>query len=234
MEPNRNILHQFAEWAAGTPMFRAGTSAQQRAVDVSMLHRPPRIPVMIDDVESDARAVRDFNGQPLITVYDGDAEARRMLHIFSTRTMAADYVEAAESPIGGLASQGSRPQRASNSRIRSARQALTAGPPPNGGVYEMYDLDDLGGCYWRILEWEGLTFNYSTKFACGFLWWGWISADGNVSSIDSYVSADHVFLWALPNLSGSLLWVPTGAFRINRLSDLGWDNRISSQNVLYF
>jgi hypothetical protein len=191
------------------------------------------MPIMIDEVETDPNTVREFNGQPLVTVVDGDAQDGRMLHIFSSRLAAADYIEAREAPVKNATEAEVARQRSSNSSITSAKQALTAGPPPNGGFYEMYDLDDLGGCYWRILEWEGLTFNYSTKFACGFLWWGWISADNNVSSIDSYVSADHVFLWSLPYLSGSLLWIPTGTFRINRLSDFGWDNQISSQNVFY-
>ncbi|WP_146068905.1 hypothetical protein [Arthrobacter sp. ZGTC131] len=222
----REAWLSFTTWLSDTPLMHAGVSASTPQLNIND-HKPPGMPTMIDEQQVDPRSVYDLRGQPLTTVVDGDAQAGKMLHIFSSRRDAAAYVESREAPINDQ-------PRVRQSEIHSVSQALTAGPPPGQGFFELYANDDLDGCSWRILEWEGLTFNYSRKFACGFLFWGWISADNRVSSIDSYVSADHVFLWDFPNLAGSNLWIPTGAFRINSLSVFGWKNRISSQNVLYF
>src|SRR3954470_17602320 len=128
---------------------RFGESAQPRG-DRARVHQSPTLPVVIDEERADARSVREFNGRPLITVVDGDALDGRLLHIFTSREQAAAYVEAAEAP----ASTG---KRGNASRLTSApaargtvTHALTVGPLPGAGFYEMYDLDDLGGCYWRI------------------------------------------------------------------------------------
>jgi len=224
----REVWTGLAEWASETPLLRRGVGSDASKASVNQ-HRVPTMPVQIDGDETDPRSVYDFIGTPLTTVVDADAISGRMLNIFSTRTKAIEYVDAAESPLPRRRRQAGTYRE----RTASLSAALTAGPPPGQGFYEMYQHDNLDGCYWRILEWEGLTFNYSTKFACGFLWWGWISADNIVSSIDSYVSADHVFLWDFPALGGSNLWIPSGDFRINSLSAFGWNDRISSQNVLY-
>jgi hypothetical protein len=227
MRHHTNSLTSFAEWATQTPLFRKGVNAGPRLGE-GLIHKAPRIPTMIDDHEVDPRAVYDFQGQPLITVLDADALDEKMLHVFSTPRLADEYVNAREAPA-----EKAESQREVRRRNVSGLVELTPGVPPFYGFFEMYDLDGLGGCYWRILEWENLTFNYNTKWACGFLAWGWISADNNVSSIDSYVSADQIRMFNLPNLAGSSLFVPTGNFRINSLGAFGWDNRISSQLAVY-
>jgi hypothetical protein len=235
MSRSREVFLAFADWAANTPLMRDGVAAQPSERRRALLHQPPEMSVMIDETEADPRAVREFSGQPLITVIDGDALDERMLHIFSSNQQAAAYVEAAESPVERAPSQQHTTRVDGLDARGSLTQALTAGPPPGMGFYDMYDLEGLGGCYWRILEFDGLTFNYDTRWACGFLWWGWISADMRVSSIDSYVSADHVLIQdqLMPTLNPSILWMTTGNFRINSLARFGWNNRARSQFHLY-
>jgi len=202
-------VQDFFDSAATTPWLRNGVNAGPSKVELALSHKVPKMPVMIDEQEVDPRTVHDFRGQTLVTVADGDALEARMLHIFTSLKPAQEYLQAGESPSGKLAS---------SSGGGSGSPGFTQGPPPFGGFQELYDLDGLDGCYWRLYEAvDNLTFNYSTKFACGFLIFGWITADDNVSSIDCYVSADQVHMFSLPNLMGSVL-IATGNFRINSLA----------------
>jgi hypothetical protein len=231
MTSSRDTWLAFAQWVADTPFLRRGESAQPSDGDIISRHGVPQMPVMIDEAESDGRSVLEFRGQALTTVIDDDALSGRMLHIFTSREQAAQYVEAAEAQIrqDGASSQLRRRQA-----VRSASQALTAGVPPGGGYIELYEHIDFAGCLWRILESEGVTFNYATKWTCGFLWWGWINADNVVSSIDCLYSADVVIFFDFPALAGSTLFVGTGDFQIPDLVPYGWNDRISSQLALYF
>jgi hypothetical protein len=221
----------FAQWVADTPLLRQGVSAPVSPSGGVPRHGVPQIPVMIDEAETDARSVLDLHGQALTTVVDRDALDGRMLHIFTDRERAGQYLEAAEAPLGQTTQ---RSEVRSPTRITSAAQALTAGVPPGGGVIELWEDINLGGCGWRVPEWEHVAFNYSTKWACGFLFWGWKNADKVVSSIDCVYSADLVNFFDMPNLSGSTLAVSPGVFRINDLTQLGWNDRISSQIAFYF
>jgi hypothetical protein len=233
MASSRDTWLAFAQWAADTPFFRRGESAQPSGEETISHHGVPQMPVMIDETETDPRSVLEFRGQALTTVVDDDAVSGRMLHIFTSREKAAQYVDAAEARIK---KEGTSSQLRRREAIRSASQALTAGVPPGGGYIELYEDIDFAGCLWRILEagGAGVTFNYATKWACGFLFWGWINADKMVSSIDCFYSADVVFFFDTPNLAGTGLFIGTGAFQLPNLVQFGWDNRISSQLALYF
>jgi hypothetical protein len=218
----RHSIRDFFDSAAATPWLRNGQNAEPSKIELALSHKVPKMPLMIDEQETDLRAVHEFRGQTLVTVADGDALEGRMLHVFTSMKPAQDYLRAEESASGKNTSSSS-----------AGSPGFTSGPPPFGGFQELYDLDGLDGCYWRLYEGvDNLTFNYSTKWACGFLFFGWITADNNVSSIDCYVSADQVHMFSLPNLMGSVL-IATGNFRINSLAALGWDNRISSQRAVY-
>jgi hypothetical protein len=228
---SRDMWLAFAEWIADTPFLRRGESAQPSQGDIVPRHGIPQMPVMIDEAETDPRSVLEFRGQALTTILDEDAVSGRMLHIFTSREQASQYVDAAEARIKP---EGTRSPLKQRPAVRSVSEALTAGVPPGGGYIELYANSDFSGCLWRILESDGVTFNYSTKWACGFLFWGWVNANKMVSSVDCLYSADVVFFFDMPALTGSTLFIATGNFQIPDLTAYGWNDRISSQLALYF
>ncbi|MFD3405374.1 hypothetical protein ACFWUU_32120 [Kribbella sp. NPDC058693] len=167
-----------------------------------------------------------------------------MLHVFTERAGAMEYLESI-SPDGATVTLD-------EARTGSVAQAITAAPkngvPSGGGYLDFYQYTDWGGCTWRMYEWEQHV-NLRDLWACGFLWWGWISADDRASSLDAAYSADLVIFFDRPfpeaafedwSNPANALWIDMRALPnpyhlwIPNLHDLGWGDRISSQQSFYF
>lgn len=197
-------------------------------------HKVPQVPILIDDERVEPRMIRNFAGSPLHTIFTEDEP--ELLRIFTTRENVEAHVREHSKQSSGSSEASQAPTNTSPGPVQSTSQALTAGIPPEGGYIELYEHIDWGGCSWRAFE--GTTRNvgdYRTWGACGFLWWGWISADNRISSADVRVSADWVTFFDLPNLnfSGSTFWV-RGDSWIPNLVPFGWNDRFSSHMLWYF
>ena len=199
-------------------------------------HKVPRMPTMIDQTRADPRDVREFSGRPLHTVVDADALNGKMLQIFTNkdaaRAMAQSLPKKSSSLPPRVQSDGS------GGHAATSQQTLTAGVPPDSGYLELYEDVDFGGCLWRLLEQHSHTVgNYGNLWACGFLWWGWKSADNAISSFDIKVSADSVTFFDAINLDfgnfSNTLWMPGDAW-VPNLVPFGWNDRISSHLLWYF
>ena len=216
-----------AMMAPMSPMF----SPEARFCDSNDLavHKVPKLPIMIDQMEANPMDVREFTGRPLHTVLDQDALNHKMMQLFTTQESAEKY---ARSLPAQKAKSGSKKQKP----VGTSQASLTAGVSPDGGYLELYEHIDFGGCRWRLLEYNSHTVgNYSNLLACGFLWWGWNNANNKISSLDIRVSADWVtfFDGINVNFSTGTIWMPGDSW-VPNLVPFGWNDRISSHFLWYF
>jgi hypothetical protein len=210
-----------------------------------LTHRAPQIPVLLDGkTRIEPGAIRRFAGQPLFTVVDPEAAQGEILRVFTHQEKAKEYLSGLkiEDPIApGSPDKGLRfsqvDPRSQASPIAGGSNGPPGGVPPNSGYIDLYEHVDWGGAVWRVREWERVTVaDFSTDLmCCGFLAWGWVSANDMVSSVDCMVSGDApwVVLWEDANQGGSniAIW---GRSQASTLVDFGWNDRASSLQIWYF
>jgi hypothetical protein len=206
-------------------LFRKGVNASRP--HQTILHRPPKIPTMIDFVEVEQSVLRDFRDQPLYTVLDRDGLDGKMLQIFTSEEKAKEYCSGLD--VNNL------PQKSASQKVSSTFRESAI--PPRGGYVDLYEHIDWGGCSWRILESQTLQGSRANDFtqlwACGFLWWGWVNANDKVSGVDSVISGNSsLVLCEDMNLGGSWLIIPGNAW-VPNLVPYGWNDRASSLFWLY-
>jgi len=107
------------------------------------IHKVPRMPIMIDQVQTDPRDVREFTGRPLHTVLDADALDGKMLQIFTSKEKIEAFVRSL--PTG---KQSSTPK--TQKQTGTAQAALTDGIPPDGGYMKILTSAGACGGSWNI------------------------------------------------------------------------------------
>ena len=177
----------------------------------TIVHRPPRIPFMIDDKETEKENLRDYNGKPLHTVVDNDAIEGKILRIFTTQDKAKQYCKTI------------LPASSSNTNKKS-EEAI--------GYVDLYEHENHGGCVWRLYDSQNYG-DFSKVMSCGFMWWGWRNLDEKATSVDcALVRMTHAILCEHKFLGGSWLWLPARTWVLN-LGAFGWNDRASSLHYMY-
>ncbi|GII75966.1 hypothetical protein Sru01_09480 [Sphaerisporangium rufum] len=190
-------------------------------------HRVPGIPVVLDGEAVEPAAVLELQDRPLHTVLDPAALAGESLRVFTGIDRARAYALDLASADEAVQSEG--PPRPPGSPIRGGSGCRVAGGgtnplPADAGVVEFYEHIDLGGCGWRVPDSQTGVADLTKVVACGFLWWGWKSADQRISSLDVTTSYSSITLQVTPFPEDGTLWVPHRA-RVNSLVDYGWNDR---------
>jgi hypothetical protein len=208
-----------------------------------LTHRLPTLPIVIDGKRAHPSAIRRHAGRALHTVVDHDALAGEVLQVFTDREKAEEHIkdqtfaepEAPGEPLMRLRDP-ELDADGSPLPVAGGSDGPPGGVPPDGGYVDLYEHQDWGGCTWRVLEWEHKTVrDYRDLWACGFLAWGWRNANDQITCIDAMISgakpmlvlAEHILL------GGSWIWFPGRAF-VPSLVPYGWNDRASSQMILYF
>jgi hypothetical protein len=182
-----------------------------------IFHKVPKIPIMIDQIETEPETVREFTGQPLHTVVDGDALEGKMLQIFTTQQKAQEYTTTVK--------ESQKPFRSKYHETTQTVSALSSAPT---GSITLYRNPYISGCYWYIPEAGGFILDFRDIWACGFGPFGWINADDIVSSVDPRLSKSLSWtLWESIYLQGSAITF-VGNMAILDLGQYGWDDRASS------
>lgn len=228
---------------------QVGTAQRESVLN---LHRPPGIPMSIDEHEEDPRAISELNGTRLHYVIDRDALDEKMLHIFTSQGDAEKYFSntvdtslkprlKTRNPVQRSLSFGlpemlhqENPSLFMGGVVPQA--APPGGVPPNGGYIDLYEDKDWGGHQWRILEWETKTVGDFRKLTdCSFAWFGCLAANDQVTGVDAMISGSKpMYVLAEDiNLGGSWFWAPGRSF-ISNLTSYGWNDRASSLMIMYF
>ena len=194
------------------------------------------MPVMIDEHETDPRSVLDLRGSRLDTVIDPDAEQGRMLHLFTNRNTAVEYLMS----VVADPSQGNQPKTLTEKQSLQSLDAVSAFAVATAaatGMIELYVDAWWGKPSWRLSEflhvlktagsngWR----NYHTLVA------GWTLAYKQVTCIDSNLAlAKHVtFAEGLNGAGDWLLPHGGGKFFIEDLTRFGWNDRIASHKLWF-
>jgi hypothetical protein len=220
-----------------------GVNAGPRTGELT--HRVPKLPVLVDGkTRIEPSAIRRFTGQPLFTVVDAEAAQGEILRVFTDQDKAKEYLSAVkidDPAVPGSPDRGLRPiqtdPKSQASPIAGGSNGPPGGVPPNSGYIDLYEHVDYGGAVWRVREWERVTVGDFSKdlMCCGFLAWGWISANDMVSSVDCMVSGDApwVVLWEDADLMGNSIGI-WGRSMVDSLVPYGWNDRASSLQIWYF
>ncbi|MCK6211600.1 hypothetical protein KZX45_13700 [Georgenia sp. EYE_87] len=210
------------------------------------------MPLSIDGSEEDPRSIVELKDVRLHYVLDEDAASGTMLNVFTRQGDAEEY-------FAGTVKRALIPERRRREKLAepdeappgvttvnpklfaqgaasyAAAASYPGGVPPGGGYLDFYEHIDWGGCSWRILESGKLTWNLSQLMACGFMWWGWISADRRISCVDALLSGEKpiYILCDQQNLGGNWFWLPGRSF-VPSLVPYGWNDRARSSTVMYF
>jgi hypothetical protein len=177
---------------------------------------------------------------------DTEAAEGEVLRVFTDQEKAKEYlsglklpdVEAPGSPDRGIRPEPQDPRSQSSAHPPiSGGQEPPGGVPPDSGYIDLYEHTDWGGAVWRVREWEHKTVaDFSTDLmCCGFLAWGWVSANDMASSVDCMVSgnAPFVVLFEDADLMGSSIGI-WGRSMVPSLVPYGWNDRASSLQIWYF
>jgi hypothetical protein len=241
----------------GLPGNQAGQSFPVGAVNATrpldtLQQRPPRMPLSIDGSEEDPRSIIELDGVRVHYVLDEDAMNGKMLNVFTNQGDAEKYfagtITRSLAPRRRHAKKAATPEEtaaaitpvnpklfAASTTSFAAAASYPGGVPTGGGYLDFYEHIDWGGCCWRMLESGKLNWNLDQLMACGFMWWGWISADTKVSCVDARLSGEKpmYILCDQRNLGGNWFWAPGRSF-IKSLVDFGWNDRARSSHVMYF
>jgi hypothetical protein len=203
-------------------VFRPGFDAN-RPPD-AIVHKPPQMPIMIDNTEASPNVVREFYGHPLYTVVDSEALDEKMLRIFTSRQQAEGYCR--------QLIDNQDPFWVRRDTFRAA--SSTAVAPPGFGYVELYEHTGFNGCVWRLLDNHNVG-DFRTVVACGFLGTAWfgINADNKVSSVDSVSGWTVTVLCSGILLGGAWLFLPGDAF-VPSLVPFGFNDIASSMLFLQF
>lgn len=179
----------------------------------SIVHKVPRVNICIDGENTDPETVREYVGKPLHSTLDSSVSKNPILHMFTDPAKARDLARVAKA----------------DSASKNRRSYAVAAAD---GYMRLYQHVNFQGCTWHLSERESLIVtDYRTLLTCGFLWWGWKPANNEISSIELNFSRRITVFYEDVNLQGSS-YIAVGPTNIANLSDLGWNDRISSHEVL--
>lgn len=168
----------------------------------TIVHRVPRVPVVIDGVRYEPQEITRFNGRALHFVAEPQAQRPALIRAFTSLQAAQDYTRRQSgSPTGTLTPLSAVDSKAHFYQHNFSGNEFTR--EPGEGEPDLRRVN------------------------C-FLWWC-TDIDNQVSSVAASRTSSYTVLYDYYNYYGNSLWIPAGTTAdVSYLSWYGWNDRASS------